>query len=354
MLVWSETVTFDGHFLVSARSITRWSSGPNYLAKHVLLRQTKVRKQSIESVLLYQRADNFPGTLVPIPCFGPSLVTETLSVMPMANIGGVGDAIGPEAWFRSLPIITQYWFGAVAAVTLATNFGLFDVKQLVFLWPAIKDHFELWRFATCFLFMGPFSMNTLLAMYMLVSFSQKYEAGGPFNTGAGGGTADYVFCLLFAMVSMLLTYPLLGPLLGLPPLFAGNLVYFVLYLWSKRNPTAQANIWGVPMPGSVLPFAYLGLTVVMGHNYMDLIHGFLFAHVYYFLADVVPQVQGRDIINTPQFLIDYFGVGEYRPEQPDVVRPPPGGAAPPPGGAGAGAGFGGYQWGGAGRPLGRE
>ena len=27
---------------------------------------------------------------------------------------------------------------------------------------------------------------------LMVQFSERYERGGPFNTGAGGGTADYV------------------------------------------------------------------------------------------------------------------------------------------------------------------
>jgi Derlin-2/3 len=281
--------------------------------------------------------------------------------MPIAAVGGVGDAVGPEQWFRSLPIVTQYWFGAVVTVTLAANFGVVSPSQLVWSWAEIVQKVQLWRVATCFLYMGPFSINTVLSCYMLVSFSQRYESGGPFNTGAGGGTADYAFCLLVAMGAVLVSYPVLGPAFGLPPVFAGNLVYFVLYLWSKRNPTANANIWGVPMPGSVLPFAYLGLTVVMGHPYFPLIHGYLIAHIYYFLADVVPQVQGRDVLATPQFLIDRFGIGEYRPDEirvaraPDPRNPPPaqgqrqGGAA-----AAAGRAGGGYNWGGTGRALGRE
>ena len=58
-----------------------------------------------------------------------------------------------------------------------------------------------------------------------------------------------------------------------------------------------------------------------------------------------------------QFLIDQFGVGEYRPAPPardpvDQVRPGfGGGPAAAPGRAGAG---GGHQWGGGGRPLGRQ
>lgn len=244
---------------------------------------------------------------------------------------------------------------------------------MAFYWPYIKDNFELWRLATCFLFVGKFSFNTLIACYTLVQFSKMYELGGPFNTGAGGGTADYAFMLLFCSIAVLVTYPLFGAVFPVPPYFATTLIYLVLYVWSKRNPTANANIWGIPVPGVYLPFASLALRVFMGQNYMDMIHGMIIGHVYYFLVDVVPQVQGKDFLHTPQFLIEYFGIGEYRPEQQRVAQPPqagggargfqqsqrPGGTpsgGTTAGGSGAAAagGGGGHNWGGGGRALGRS
>lgn len=197
---------------------------------------------------------------------------------------------------------------------------------------------------------------------MLYTMSVRYETGSPFNTGAGGGTADYCFALMFAMVVMLLSYPLVVTMFPMAPVFTKNLVYFVMYIWSKRNPTAGANIWGIPMQAIWLPFAYLALTVFMGNPYFGLIHGLAIGHLYYFLVDVFPQVYGKDILVTPYFLIDRFGVGEYRPDRPlrDPNNARPGDPRAPPaaggGGAGAGAaggGGGGHNWGGGGRPLGR-
>jgi Derlin-2/3 len=97
---------------------------------------------------------------------------------------------------------------------------------------------------------------------MLHNMSIQYEKG-PYNTGAGGGTADYAFALMFGMGVILLSYPFLAKTFSLLPLFCRNLVFYVMYLWSRRNPTAQANIWGIPIPGIWLPFAYLALSVVM-------------------------------------------------------------------------------------------
>jgi len=91
----------------------------------------------------------------------------------------------------------------------------------------------------------------------------------------------------------------------------------------------------------------------MGGQVFDMLHGMGVAHLYYFLADVVPQVQGRDVLQTPRFLIDRFGVGEYRPEPATRVTPRPGfgNAAQP---AAAAAARGGHTWGGGGQRLGRS
>ena len=93
--------------------------------------------------------------------------------------------------------------------------------------------------------------------------------------------------------------------------------------------------------------------IFMGGRVFDMLHGMGIAHLYYFLADVVPQVQGREILQTPQFLIDRLGVGEYRPEP--AAAPPRqafGNAAQP--AAAAAPQRGGHNWGGGGQRLGRN
>eukprot|EP00536_Pseudo-nitzschia_multiseries_P017985 jgi/Psemu1/293290/fgenesh1_pg.2009_\ len=236
-------------------------------------------------------------------------------------MGGVGDNPGPADMFNALPIITRGWFGAAILVTLSVNFGIISPFHIVWAWGNVTSSLEVWRFLTPFCFVGKFSFDTLIACYMLVQFSKQYESGGPFNTGAGGGTADYAFCILFGVISMLVTYPLLlGMGFFLPPIFAKNLIYYVLYVWSKRHPTNQANIWGFPIQAMYLPFAYLALTVFMGNPYLDMLHGLVIGHLYYFVVDVMPAVYGKDFLHTPVFLIDYFGYGEYQ-------APPPAAAA---------------------------
>jgi Derlin-2/3 len=241
-------------------------------------------------------------------------------------------------------------------MTLAANFQVFAPSQMFFSWQAIQNKFELWRLLACFCYAGPFDISTLFGVYMLLQFSKQYESGGPFNTGAGGGTADYAFCLLFGAVVLLISYPGVLLVMDVAPVFTRNLVYFVLYVWSRRHSTANANIWGVPIPGVYLPFAYLALSVFMGNSYADMLHGLAVGHLYYYLADVVPQVTGKDILRTPQFLIDLFGVGEYQAPVAQVAARPGGvaAAAGPQQQAAPAQARGRHQWGGGGQTLGRD
>lgn len=96
------------------------------------------------------------------------------------------------------------------------------------------------------------------------------------------------------------------------------------------------------------------MSVFMGNPYSDMLHGLAVGHLYYYLADVVPQVTGKDILKTPQFLVDLFGIGEYQAP----VAPRPVGVRPQAGGVAAAAAqpaaqARGHQWGTGGQALGR-
>ncbi|EJK72389.1 hypothetical protein THAOC_06085, partial [Thalassiosira oceanica] len=232
---------------------------------------------------------------------------------------GVDDGGGPQAWFQSLPLVTRYWFGGALLATCAGNFGFISVMKLIYVWDDIWTNFAIWRLLTPFLFVGKFDFNTLMCLYMLQSFSQRYETE-PYNTGAGGGTADYVAMIM-------------------------------------RHPTAPASIWGIQMKAIYLPFAYVALSVLMGGAFSDLVHGIAVGHFYYFIVDVVPLVYGKDYFHTPQFLIDQLGVGAYIPAPTAEGRggvgnntwAPPGRANPPSDPARPARG---HDWGNGGQRLG--
>jgi len=272
------------------------------------------------------------------------------------NVQTADDGGGPQAWLKSLPLVTRFWFGGALLSTCAGNFGFISVLKMIWMWDDVWDNFAIWRCVTSFLYIGKFDFSTLMCLYMLQNFSQRYETE-PYNTGAGGGTADYIAMVMFGMVSILATYPLMGMVLPVPPVFARTLMFYVLYTWSKRHPTAPSSIWGIELKAIHLPFAYLGLSVLMGSPYADIMHGIAVGHLFYFLVDVVPIVYGKDFVHTPQFLIDYFGVGAYvsaptvegRSGVGNTTWSPPGRANPPSDPARPGRG---HDWGSGGQRLG--
>lgn len=223
------------------------------------------------------------------------------------NARGLQDTGGPQQWYESLPIVTKHWLSAALITTVSCNFGIIKIMNIIFNYDAIASKFEIWRLFTPFLFVGKFEFRTAMTFFIMYQYSRNYEVGIGFNTGGGGGTADYMFMMLFGMILILIS----GALLGLGVIFATTLVYYVMYIWSKRNPTAQTNIWGIPMQAMYLPFALLGLSIVMGNPYIDMMHGYAIGHIYYFVVEVVPKVYGKVFLTTPLFLIQKFGVGEY-------------------------------------------
>lgn len=265
-------------------------------------------------------------------------------------------------WYESLPIITKWWFGMALVLTLSGNLGFVSPMKLIFSLDEITSNFEVWRILSCFCYVGGFSLPTLVCLIMLVQFSNRYETSIPYNTGGGGGTADYAFALVFCMITMLITGPLVSAyFVYLPTLYTDNMVYFVVYVWSKRNPTSQASIWGFPFGAKFFPFYLLAFNLVIGDYIVPKLHGLVVGHLYYYLVDIVPLVYGKDVLKTPRILIDWLGVGDYSawrvhaPTSRNDERPNNGTSSL---GGGRGqtlaGGRSGHNWGGSGHVLGRK
>ena len=82
----------------------------------------------------------------------------------MVEIHNIENQNGPSQWFQSLPIVTQYWFGATMLLTLSGNFGVIDVRYFIWNWSLIRERFELWRCLTSFCYAGPFDFSTLITV----------------------------------------------------------------------------------------------------------------------------------------------------------------------------------------------
>ena len=100
---------------------------------------------------------------------------------------------------------------------------------------------------------GTFSFPFLISLYVFVQYSERYESG-PFNTGAGGTSADYAWML--ALGGMMLCVA--GFLTGSP--FMGQaLSYYITYVWSRKNPDENTSIFGFQVKAFYLPFALVAV-----------------------------------------------------------------------------------------------
>ena len=130
--------------------------------------------------------------MVPVASLGHKILVWRLvcSKRLVRTNRGIGD------WCQPVQISSlRCCFPGALLATCAGNFGFISVMKLIYVWDDIWSNFAIWRLLTPFLFVGKFDFNTLMCLYMLQSFSQRYETE-PYNTGAGGGTADYVAMIM--------------------------------------------------------------------------------------------------------------------------------------------------------------
>jgi hypothetical protein len=91
------------------------------------------------------------------------------------------------------------------------------------------------------------------------------------------------------------------------PFLSSPLTFMMVYVWSRRNPAVRMNLLGVfTFSAPYLPWVLLGFTVLLNNVFPggDLL-GMAVAHVYYFLEDVYPNLEGsngRRILQTPGFI----------------------------------------------------
>ena len=160
----------------------------------------------------------------------------------------------------------------------------------------------------------------------------------PFNTGAGGTSADFVWMLCLAAC----VFPILGYFFELP-FFSESLLFMIMYVWSRREPAGFLNIFGFKFQALYLPWVYLAIRLLMGAPILGPLYGIGVGHLYYFLADVLPLSHNIDLIHTPLFVTNF--VSHW-----SGVTPPTGPNRAAAGPANPNA-FGGHNWG-RGRTLG--
>lgn len=81
----------------------------------------------------------------------------------------------------------------------------------------------------------------------------------------------------------------------------------VQYVWSRNFPEQKVSIMGlVTVMSFYLPFAFVGMSIVMGQDPIPDIIGIVVGHLYFFLKVLYPATSGRQLLVTPQFLRNWL------------------------------------------------
>eukprot|EP00913_Durusdinium_trenchii_P011924 g11201.t1 len=206
----------------------------------------------------------------------------------------------PEQWYKNLPILTRIALTAFFVTTVFVQLGFLDPMLIALNWPMVINKLQVWRLLTPVSFFGTFSFQFLFQMYFFSSFSSKLEQNQAFSQ-----PGDYLFFLLLQIllldvISLALAWPAGFPFLG------PSLVFAILYYWSRREPYAKLSFFSFSIQGYQFPFALLFFQLLIGGNiWMDLL-GLASGHIYYFLAEVVPQEYGYTFIKTPAVLTNFM------------------------------------------------
>ena len=261
-----------------------------------------------------------------------------------ANVAGVNDAGSPQDWFRDIPIITKILVVSTVLSAAVVSFGLIAPHSLIFYWPTIYEKFEIWRLFTSVVFAGPFKFPFLMHTYMLYQNSLRYEQNA-FNTGARGTSADFLWMILFCTgILWVVSYVFDRHVLSEPLLFV------IMYVRSRREPEALANIFGFKFRAIYLPWVYVAFRLLIGESIVGPLIGIAVGHLYYFLVSVLPASHNTDLLRTPEFCVSFveWSTGYSQPG----LQPPraPTSASTRPANVG-GFNRGGYNWG-SGRTLG--
>uniref|UniRef100_A0A1A8N2A7 Derlin n=1 Tax=Nothobranchius pienaari TaxID=704102 RepID=A0A1A8N2A7_9TELE len=204
-------------------------------------------------------------------------------------------------WFRSIPLITRWWFAASIAFPLIGRLGLVYHSNLVLIPEFVFNKFQLWRPITA-TFYFPITPQTgflyLVNLYFLYHYSTRLETS-EFN----GRPADYVFMLLFNWICIVITAMLMNMHLLMIPL-----ILSALYVWAQFNKNTIVSFWfGTRFKAHYLPWVILAFNFIIGGSFVNELTGNLVGHLYFFLMYKYPMdLGGRSFISTPEFLYRFF------------------------------------------------
>lgn len=199
-----------------------------------------------------------------------------------------------ESWWETLGPVTKFTLVTSVGVTAAISFGLVNPSYIVADFNATIFKLQLWRIITASYCLGKFSFPWLMALAMLVTYVKYHE-----ETEFKGRRADFVW-----MLSLIILFLTVCSWLLALPIVSFGFTMALCWIFCKRNPAAKMSLYFFEFNANVFPWALMAFHVVLGQSIVDDIVGIIAGHGFLFLKDMLPKTHGRDVIPTPQFLVN--------------------------------------------------
>lgn len=184
-------------------------------------------------------------------------------------------------WYWDLPIVTRTYFTCCVALTAACALDIVTPYSLYYNWHAISQLGEVWRLITNFMFFGNLGVDFLFHMFFLTRYCRTLE-----ESTYAGRSIDFAFILLLGCVIFMSFAPYMSMIF-----YGSSLSFMLVYLWGRRNPGMQIALLGlVGFSAPYLPFALLGISLLLGHDPTSDLFGIAVGHLLYFLEDVWPMI----------------------------------------------------------------
>uniref|UniRef100_A0A7S4P9X3 Derlin n=1 Tax=Paramoeba aestuarina TaxID=180227 RepID=A0A7S4P9X3_9EUKA len=200
-------------------------------------------------------------------------------------------------WYLEIPIITRAYMTVCTAIAVAVTLNVLSPIDLCLSFPLVYEKGEYYRILTNFTYFEGLGINFFIHIHFVYTYFRRSEQHSYHRN-----TADFVAMVLFgACILLVASYFLEVLFLSLP------LMYYVLYIWCRRNPYEHMHVLGVmPVPAPYLPYLFVLVSYALDNPIHDDVLGILTGHTFWFLADIVPKLTGYPVLKTPGFLKALF------------------------------------------------
>jgi len=158
----------------------------------------------------------------------------------------------------------------------------------------IFDYWNIWRLFSHIFFFGQIGIRAVLYIFFFSRYSKALES----SSFQGKGLV-YLY-LLFTGNSMMILLKLFVPEAS----FLGpGITFMVIYIWGKKNAQQQINLYNLLyIRGSSMPLILMLSSLFLKQKTLKLdIMGIIAGHIYYFLEEIYPRINGGQKVLKPFF-----------------------------------------------------